>query len=225
MTALCLGLSLVLPALAASASLDSLAARRLADTVARRYGLKDFHKVASIAYVFNLRFGGKEIHRRWTWHPAADSVTYSGPDASGLEVQASWSRRNQFSMESPAVGPLDRMFVNDQYWLLFPLHLAWDKGLRLEAEDLGPVGETHRLSVIYPPQGGYTPGDAYDLFLDSSGTVLRWIFRKGNASQPTREALWSPPEAHGPLLLSLDRKGPKDDFHLWFTDVKVEARK
>jgi hypothetical protein len=77
--------------------------------------------------------------------------------------------------------------------------------------------------VRYPTEGGYTPGDAYDLRLDSTGRIESWVFRKGNSPEPTREALWSEPVPVGPLRLSLDRPGPDKGFHLWFTGVTVDT--
>lgn len=213
----------------------------LARLVADRYGASGFHQVKSLHYVFNVRSDGKEVARDWTWFPKSDSVAYRGRDPGGLSVQASWSRRNTFSLQSPAVQPLDRWFVNDQYWLLFPLHLAWDKGIRLESAAAETAegksgGEAWRLTVTYPSEGGYTPGDAYDLFVDSAGTVRRWIFRKGNAEKASRETRWSAPVSKGPLRLSLEReglarpeengpegKGRNDDFKVWFSELRVET--
>lgn len=229
--------ALLLSTLSAAPDHDSLA-RLIAD----RYGASGFHQVQSIHYVFNLRLDGKEIAREWTWFPQADSVAYRGKDPGGLSVEATWSRRNAFSMQSPTVQPLDRWFVNDQYWLLFPLHLAWDRDIRLESAPMETAagksgGEAWRLTVTYPPVGGYTPGDAYDLFLDSTGTVRRWIFRKGNAGKATRETRWSTPVPIGPLWLSLERegqvgsgpggpgpggKGRDPDFKIRFLDVRIE---
>lgn len=242
--ALLLSLALVPSFASAAAAAEAPKADSLARLVAERYGASEFHKVKALHYVFNARFAGKNIERRWIWFPRQDSVVYSGKDAAGLEVQAGYSRRNRFSMDSQGIRPIDKWFVNDQYWLLFPLHLVWDKGLRLEAADLSAApdsgalvpaargkssgkrkgrGEAWRLTAAYPSEGGYTPGDAYDLFLDSMGTVKRWIFRKGNDPRPTREALWSDPVSVGPLKISMERPGPEDDFKLWFTGVKVES--
>jgi hypothetical protein len=196
----------------------------LALMAARGAGAGEFHRVGALHYTFKAQFEGKTVERRWTWHPHEDSVAYRGKDAGGLEVQAAWSRRNRFSMESPQVQALDKWFVNDQYWLLFPLHLVWDKGLRLESATGSGEGEAWRLTAVYPKEGGYTPGDAYDIFLDGRGSIKRWIFRKGNAPEPTREALWAPPVQVGPLRLSMERKGPDGKFRIRFEEVRVDMR-
>ena len=197
---------------------DSLA-RRIAD----RYGAGEFHRVKSVRYTFNVLFKGKHISREWTWFPREDSVLYSGEDPKGLRLKAAYSRRNAYSMGSESVAAIDKSFINDQYWLLFPLHLRWDKDLKLRIAPGEKPGEAYRLTVTYPSSGGYTPGDAYDLFVDSAATLKRWIFRKGNAPQTTKEAFWSAPAAFDGLRISLEHPGPSGDFKLWFTDVKVSA--
>ncbi|MEO6095439.1 MAG: hypothetical protein ABIW76_07090 [Fibrobacteria bacterium] len=196
-------------------------ARILADRIARRYGSEAFHRVASLRFTFHLRFKEHDIEREWTWFPKQDSVNYRGPDAKGVVLQAAYSRRNAFSLGTDQVAAIDKAFINDQYWLLFPLHLKWDKDLTLKVARAVKPGEAWHLMVMYPSKGGYTPGDAYDLFVDSSDTIKRWIFRKGNAAEPTREAFWSAPVETGGLGISMEHPAPDPDFHLWYTDVKV----
>lgn len=197
-------------------------ARALADRIAERYGSARFDGVTGLHYKFHVESGAKNVEREWTWHPKSDSVEYSGPDAKGVVLQAAYSRKNAFSMGSEAVASIDRSFINDQYWLLFPLHLKWDKNLSLKVSESDRSGEAWHLKVIYPSQGGYTPGDAYDLFVDSSATLKRWIFRKGNAPEATNEVTWEPPVEKGGLAFSLNHQGLGRDFRLWFTDVTVD---
>jgi hypothetical protein len=219
----CLALSFSATSLATTTVPDAASmARRVAD----RYGASAFHRVDAIHYVFKVRYDGKETAREWTWYPKDDSVAFKGKDAGGAMIQASYSRRNKWSMGSDAVKGVDKMFINDQYWLLFPLHLAWDTGTKQEVAALphNDAGEAYRLTVTYPAEGGYTPGDAYDLFIDVDGVIKRWIFRRANSPKPTREALWTEPKAMGPLGISMERPSPgKDGFKLWFENVRVDA--
>jgi hypothetical protein len=209
------------PEASALASLPD--ARALAARIANRYGAQKFHAVESIHYTFHVRFGGKDIEREWTWYPKQDSVLYRGPDAKGVELQAAYSRKNPYSMASEAVTAIDKTFINDQYWLLFPMHLNWDEGLTFKVSASEKPGEAWHLMVLYPSRGGYTPGDAYDLFLDSSATIKRWIFRKGNSAEPTSEVTWEAPVEIGGLGFSREHRGIGKDFRLWFTDVRVET--
>jgi hypothetical protein len=199
-------------------SADSLAGR-----IADRYGADAFEKVESISYKFNVKHKGGEVERTWTWFPKQDSVLYRGKDAKGVMLTMAYSRRNRFSMGSEQVTAVDKSFVNDQYWLLFPLHLKWDKDIKLQVGPSAQAGEAHKLTVTYPSQGGYTPGDAYDLFVDSTGMIKRWVFRKGNAPEPTTQTAWSAPVEMGGLGISMEHPGPTKDFKVWFSDVKVET--
>jgi hypothetical protein len=203
---------------AAMPTADSLA-RRIAD----RYGARAFPKLDSLHYVFNVHFKDKEIARAWTWFPKSDSVIYNGPDAKGLPISAAYSRKNPASMGSEPVASLDKSFINDQYWLLFPLHLSWDKGLSFSIAAGEKPGEAYRLTATYPAAGGYTPGDAYDLFVDSSATIKRWIFRRGNSPQATQEAFWSAPADFLGVEISLEHPGAGPGFKLWFSQVRVGA--
>lgn len=214
-------------------------ARDLADRIAARYGAADFPRVESISFTFNVLNQGKAKARIWTWFPKTDSVRFRGPDEKGLMLTAAYSRRNTFSMAAPQVAAIDKSFINDQYWLLFPLHLEWDKGTTLtmgssgdRLDDLKPAGAKAKaepasavpprrmLSVRYPSAGGYTPGDSYDLVAEDDGTIHSWMFHKGAIDTVTMRAHWSPPVKVDGLPLSLDRPGG-DGFKVWFTGVKV----
>lgn len=199
---------------AASGSPAPTRARVFADRIAARYGLAEFPKVKSIRFTFNVRHDGKDTAREWTWFPAEDSVLFKGKDPKGLRIQAAYSRRNKYSMGSETVAGIDKDFTSDQYWLLFPLHLAWDQGLDLK------LGEGGLLTVRYPTPGGTAPGDAYDLMADSAGTIRSWIFRRGGSDTITLRVDWAKPaDVHG-LPISLERRGEKG-FKVWFTNVKV----
>ncbi len=202
----------------APASSAPTQARVFADRIASRYGLADFPKVRSIRFTFNVRHDGKEMSREWTWFPAEDSVLFKGKDPKGLRVQAAYSRKNAYSMGSETVAGIDKNFINDEYWLLFPLHLAWDKGLDLK------LAEGGLLTVRYPKQGGYTPGDAYDLIADSAGTIRSWMFHRGGADTITMRADWAKPTDVDGLPISLERPGEKG-FKVWFSGVKVTGIK
>ena len=195
----------------------------LAHRIAERYGADAFSKVNCVQFTFNVDVQGKHIKREWTWFPKEDSVLFKGEDAKGVPLSAAYSRRNKYSMGSESIVGIDKSFINDQYWLLFPLHLGWDKDLKLETAPGVKPGEAWRLTVMYPSQGGYTPGDAYDLFVDSAATIKRWIFRKGNASMPTNQVYWSAPSKMGLLDISMEHPGVGKDFKLWFSDVKVSS--
>jgi hypothetical protein len=192
--------------------------------IARAYGVQHFYKVERLKYTFNVTIGAKQISRSWTWEPRADRVTLHA-GAEGSE-SFTYERKTLSSQPSQQLKKVDAQFINDQYWLLFPLHLVWDPNI--EIVDMGlsdlPIGEgqARRIVVTYPPTGGYTPGDVYELFVAENSQIQEWIYRRGGALQPTRMSTWEQHRRVGPLTISMDHHGPEAGFRVWFTDVAVQ---
>ncbi len=210
-------LAVAVPAQAAPPA-DSLAAR-----VAAASGTADFDQVAALRFTFNVQKGQMHKQRSWVWSPATDMVTLvpGGKDDRG----AAYLR----SAVTDELQQVDGWFVNDSYWLLFPLHLAWDEFAALEESEgavTSPIAglPTRRLAVTYPSAGGYTPGDVYELYVDEADRVVEWVYRRGGAAEATRRASWQQYQSFGPLTLSLDRPGDDGNFRVWFTDVAVQVK-
>ena len=133
-----------------------------------------------------------------------------------------------FSQPPAAKEEIDPAFINDQYWLLFPLHLSWDHDAKVE--DTGahklPLGKgsAGRLLVTYPSQGGYTPGDAYELFVGADNHIQEWIYRRGGSAKPTLVATWTDYKKAGPLLVAMDHRGTYQGkpARIFFTNVSVK---
>lgn len=189
--------------------------------VAEAYGLSGFDRIEALRYTFNVQIGDRTISRSWVWEPKTHRIVYRAGDA-GAEYERN---RDDLSEELRSV---DAKFINDQYWLFFPLHLAWDAGIRLVdtgIQDLpiGP-GEGRRLVVSYPDDVGYTPGDVYELFVGEDYRIKEWIYRKGGAPDPTRMTTWEAHKNLGPLTVSLNRRDKGGGFRVWFTDVSIRLR-
>ena len=106
-------------------------ARALARKAAEFCGAPAFTNLDTLHFTFNVEIGDTVRSRKWSWLVALDSVVYAGRFGAGLDTVLGFSRgRPADSLQRQT----DQWFVNDSYWLLFPCHLAWDKGLRLSAE-------------------------------------------------------------------------------------------
>jgi hypothetical protein len=188
--------------------------------LAQAYGVDGFHQVEELQFTFNAQVGERSVSRRWIWKPHTGEVTFG---ADGRGVTFSHPLKNKATNDE--IRALDAKFVNDRYWLLFPLHLVWDASIAVT--DHGQVeaplgaGRARRLEVRYPPAGGYTPGDVYELFVGRDGRIVAWIYRRGGAPAPTRMSTWEMHRRLGPLWVSLDHRGP-DGFRVWFTDVALK---
>lgn len=195
----------------------------LATAVAEQCGSAHFDRIESLRFTFNVEKGKMHKQRRWVWSPATDTVTLVPGNAG---EQAVSYRRIELTSD---LSQIDSWFVNDSYWLLFPLHLVWDEFASLVADD-EPVASPlagqlcRRLVANYPSAGGYTPGDAYELYINDANQIVEWVYRRGAAVKPTRLALWRDYATVGPLQLSLDRPGDDGNFRVWFTDVAVRVK-
>jgi hypothetical protein len=200
----------------------------MAGHIARVYGIDHFEEIDAVRYTFNIQVKTRQIRRAWVWEPDSDRITYSGQKKGGEKISRTYLR-SRINEEAPEdlVG-IDRRFINDQYWLLFPFHLKWDSEIRLTFETEQPLpippGKADRLIIQYPPGIGYTPGDAYELYIDPDYRIKQWVYRKAGAPTPTSAATWENHARVGPLVLSLDHRGPEDAFRLWFTDVAVKLK-
>ncbi|MEO1237883.1 MAG: hypothetical protein AAFX76_13950, partial [Planctomycetota bacterium] len=73
----------------------------------------------------------------------------------------------------------------------------------------------------WPAVGGYTPGDAYDLYLGDEGLIKQWVFRRGGGPDGNAYT-WDDHRRLGPIAICLDFHGDEDSgFRLWFTDVRA----
>jgi hypothetical protein len=191
--------------------------------IAQAAGIDAFGSIESISYTFNAELGERTFLRAWTWRPKTDEVTLQG-ETDALDVQ--YQRAQIASGSADTLTDLDKKFINDLYWLMFPFQVVWDSTVSVESlspEAAAVVPEAFAgLRVRYPEGVGYTPGDIYDLFYDKDYQVTHWVFRKGGSAEPTRITDWTNYENFGPLSLSLTRDAPDSSLRLWFENVSVE---
>ena len=196
----------------------------LRQKVADAYGIQKFGQIEQIRYTFNVQLGDKTVSRTWSWQPKTDEVIFTA----GSDAQPVTYNRKKISAATPDnLRKIDGRFINDNYWLLFPIHMAWDH--QAKVEDMGqkdlPIGtgKANCLIVSYPPEGGYTPGDVYELFLDDSYRISQWIYRKGGSTVPTNVATWDDYRQVGPLLLALNHKWANKNVRIWFSNVAAKT--
>ena len=212
--------------LACSTTDQPTGAADIRSDIADSYGIASFDQVDEIRYTFNLKRGEKQAKRSWIWWPKGDRVEYWPGGDQTKAVR--YSRSELSGSASDELKKVDAAFINDQYWLLFPFHLVWDR--QTTVADVGrqpmPIGGQSARSVVvtYPPSGGYTPGDVYELFIGPDNRLIQWIYRKGGSVEPTLFATWQDYRKVGPLTLALDHRGPNTDFRVRFSDVAVKLK-
>jgi len=201
----------------------------IAEQIAKTYGLDSFGQIEGIRYTFNAEFPGVKLSRRWEWEPKTDQVSYEGKDETGKPVKLTYLR-SQLGSQAPNVqDEIDPAFINDQYWLLFPLHVSWDSSADVQDKGMHKLplgkGSAERVLVKYPPEGGYTPGDTWELYVGSDHQVREFIYHRGGSKRPSVVVTtWAGYKQAGPLLISTDHRGTADGkpLRVFFSDVSVK---
>jgi hypothetical protein len=200
-----------------------------AEQMAKTYGLDSFGQVEGIRFTWNAEFPGLSLSHKWEWSPKTDTVSYEGKDKEGKPVKVIYQRGQLGSQSAAVQNEIDPAFVNDEYWLLFPLHVAWDDSATVSDEGMQKLplsdGSAERIVVKYPSEGGYAPGDTWELYVGADKRVQEFVYHRGGTSPPKLVvANWTDYKKAGPLLFSTDHHGTLDgkQFRIFLSDVSVK---
>ncbi len=200
------------------------------EQVAKAYGLDSYSQIEAIRYTFNVSFPGVNLSRSWEWEPKTGKVTYEAKDKDGKPVKVTYLRSDLSSQPANVKEDVDPGFVNDNYWLIFPFHAYWDTSADVQNKGMQKLpqggGTATLVSVKYPSEGGYTPGDTWDLYVGKDNRVEQFIYHRGGPKKPSIViASWAGYKKAGPLLVSTEHRGTADGkpFHLSFTNVAVKV--
>jgi len=199
------------------------------EQIAKTYGLDGFGQVEAIRYTWNAQFPGVNLSRSWVWEPKTGKVSFEGKDKDGKPVKATYVRSQLNSQPDNVKNEIDPSFVNDNYWLLFPLHAYWDASADAQDKGTQPLpqgsGSADLVSVKYPSDGGYTPGDTWDLYIGKDNRVEQFVYHRGGTRKPSVViATWEGYKKAGPLLISTDHNGTADGntLRIFISDVAVK---
>jgi hypothetical protein len=199
------------------------------EKIAKAYGLDSYGQVEAIRYTWSAQFPGVNVSRSWVWEPKTGKVSYEGKDKDGKPVKATYVRSQLGSQPDNVKKEIDPAFNNDNYWLLFPLHAYWDTSATVTDQGMKKLpigsGSAELVSVKYPNEGGYTPGDTWDLYVGKDDRVVQFVYHRGGPIKPSVViATWAGYKKAGPLLISTDHRGTADGkpLHLFITDVAVK---
>jgi hypothetical protein len=187
------------------------------EKIANAHGFKNWSTVSKISFTFNVDRDSSHFERSWTWKPKTHDVTLiTGNDTIAF---------NRKSVDSTSLNA-DKGFINDKYWLLAPFQLAWDQDTNISeaTKSEAPMSKTqlNKITLTYPNEGGYTPGDAYDFYYGDDFLIKEWVYRQGNAKEPSMITSWGNYQDFNGVKIGLDHLKPEGDWKLYFTGVKVE---
>lgn len=180
-----------------------------AQKIANAHGFENWQLVDEVSFNFN----GK---RSWNWNPKTGDVIYSQDS-----IKVSYNR----SKIDSSLTKIDRAFINDKFWLLIPFQLVWDKDASISEpiKESSPINkkELNKIIITYSSQGGYTPGDAYDIFYNDNFIIEEWIFRKGNQNEPSLITTFESYNDFKGIKIALEHKNKNGNWNLKFTDVEI----
>jgi len=189
----------------------------IAEKIANAHGFENWKQVSEIQFTFNVDEDSSHFERSWVWKPKANEVM-----ALSKKDTINYNR----SIIDSTLTKTDSGFINDKYWLLVPFQLIWDESITISEgiKEEAPVSKTqpHRITVTYPNEGGYTPGDTYDIYYDNDFLIKEWIFRKANQKEPSVITTFENYQDFNGVKIALDHKKAKGNWNLNFTNVKIK---
>lgn len=188
----------------------------ISEKIANAHGFENWKNVSEIQFTFNVDKDSTHFDRTWYWKPKTNKVTAINKkdtiSYSRIEVDSTLTRT-------------DGGFINDKYWLLVPFQLVWDKGTTISEPivEEDPISKLQRnkITLTYSNKGGYTPGDAYDIYYDDDFLIRSWVFRKGNQAEPSMITTFENYQTFNGIKLALEHKKSGQNWNLNFTNVKV----
>jgi hypothetical protein len=217
-------LLLILPATSCSPKRPAVA-----EQLAKTYGLDSFGQIDAIRYTFNIDIPVLKLSRTWEWNPKTNTVTYEGKDKDGKPMKVTYQRSQVGSQSDVVKNEIDPGFINDNYWFLLPFHVYWDSGANVQDKGTQQLplgnGSAGLLSVKYPSDVGYTPGDTWDLYVGNDNRIEQMVYHRGGPKKPSLVmATWESYKKAGPLLVATEHRGTADGgpLHLFFSDVAVK---
>lgn len=183
----------------------------LSDTekIANAHGFQKWKHVSEIAFTFN----GK---RSWKWQPKTNDVTFIQDT-----IKVSYNRAKIDS----TVTKIDPAFINDKFWLLIPFQLVWDESASISktVKAEAPISKTemNKITLLYANEGGYTPGDAYDIYFGNDYMIKEWAFRKGNKPEAGLINTFENYQDFSDIKLASDHKKATGDWNLQLSNIEV----
>ncbi|WP_431137315.1 hypothetical protein [Psychroserpens mesophilus] len=187
-----------------------------AKKIAQAHGLEHWQNIKRIEFTFNVDRGDNHFERSWSWKPKTDDIR--------LLSEGDTIQYNRASLDSLTLNA-DKAFINDKFWLLIPFQLVWDKGTTISDPTLevAPISknELHKITLNYGNEGGYTPGDAYDIYFDDGYLIREWVYRKGNSEDPSMTTTFENYEDFNGIKIAKDHKMAEGNFNLYFSNITV----
>ena len=187
------------------------------EKIAMANGFEKFDSVNKIKFTFNVKMNDTlRSERKWTWNRKSGKISLTEKDS-----VMSYTRKDSLAKEKQYI---DQRFVNDSYWLLFPYQLKWSDADFSEVKSAkSPISgdEMQMLTASFPAEGGYTPGDSYDIYFDDDFMIQEWVYKASGGGREMATT-WEDYQDFDGVKISKMHKSEDGNFELYFTDISVE---
>lgn len=181
----------------------------VAQKIANAHGFENWKNVAEVSFTF----AGK---RSWKWQPKTNDISLMTTNDT-----LNYNRKKLDSISQNA----DKGFINDKFWLLIPFQLVWDAGITISEpiKTEAPISKNkiNTITITYSNVGGYTPGDAYDIYFGDDYIIKEWGFRRGNKPEAGLVNTFENYQDFNGIKIALEHKKAEGDWNLKFSNVKV----
>ena len=188
--------------------------------IANAHGYQNWGNVKAFEFTFGGKIEDSSSGRAWVWNPKTNDVK--------LVRNGDITEYNRNNMDSIAL-KADRAFINDKFWALIPFQLIWDEGTTISepTNEATPISkkQLNKITLTYSNDGGYTPGDAYDIYYDNEYIIREWSYRKGNADKPSLSNTFENYNDFNGIKIAQHHKKDESDWNLLVRNIKVELEK
>ena len=188
----------------------------IVEKIAQANGLDNFEEVEELRFTFNVKVNDSlRTSRDWKWNPKSNMVTLTTKDSTVTYDHKSEAKNHEW---------VDQRFINDQYWLLFPFHLVWDEMEYEHTENAtAPISSKpmQKLTITYPSDKGYTPGDVYEVFFGDDFMIREWIYKSGGKAENAFPATWEDYKDYNGIKIATRHTNKDGSFELYFDEVEV----
>lgn len=186
------------------------------EKIANAHGYLNWKNINELKFTFNVDRDTTHFERSWVWKPKINDITaIKAKDT----IHYNWLSMDSITYKTNAG------FINDKFWLLLPFQLMWDsENITFEvAQSNAPISKKtmQKLTIVYGSEGGYTPGDAYDLYFEDDFIIKEWVFRKSNQKEPSTTTTFEAYKTINGLHLAQIFQTADKKFKLYFTEVEA----
>ncbi|MCM8536999.1 MAG: hypothetical protein NE334_13760 [Lentisphaeraceae bacterium] len=167
-------------------------------------GIFNIYDSEVVKFDFNVKKGKKNSKRSWVWKVQEEKAFVDGKE----------------------IGLTEKKFVNDTYWLLFPLR-AYEsrKQCKLTVKTAkAPISgkDCREVTVQYVTGEGHSPNDTYVMYIDSDYKIFEWTFFKGSKKPARIIHKWHDYKVFNGVKVPMMHETADGKFKLFFTNVEIK---